>query len=197
MHLIKFNAHWMIFNVLLALVPVPSGWLMYLSKNYFAKIIYGGIWLVFMPNSIYLYTDLINLTSQWVRVGAFVRAIFILQYGVITVLGFVTYILSMYPFELMLKKVRKVNGRIKPWMLVVLVNIIIGFGITLGRVERINSWDILFAPQNVVYSSLRILYSSKEILLTALFGIFANVIYFVLKRPILKMFNTYLSRAGV
>ncbi|HVF69228.1 MAG TPA: DUF1361 domain-containing protein, partial [Xanthomonadales bacterium] len=64
-------------NIFLAVLPVILGWSFFIIKNKVWKIIFGAIWLAFLPNSIYVFTDLINLINQWSRVGPPVRLVFI------------------------------------------------------------------------------------------------------------------------
>jgi uncharacterized membrane protein len=196
MHLIRFNVIWMVFNIFLASIPVFAGWLMYLTKNKFLKALYALLWIVFLPNSVYLITDLINLFWQWNRVDAFVKTIFILQYAVLTVIGVFSFVLALYPGELLLRKNKNLK-KYYPNIIIVILNFVIGFGITLGRVERVNSWDLVYAPMNVVWASVNIITSVELIILTIFFGIVGNGVFFLFKKPVLKLFNTYLAQAGV
>ncbi|HVF68952.1 MAG TPA: DUF1361 domain-containing protein [Xanthomonadales bacterium] len=184
-------------NIFLALLPVILGWIFFVTKNRLMKIIIGLCWLAFLPNSIYVFTDLINLINQWSRVGPSVRLVFIFQYGVLLAIGFVTFILSMYPFEKFLKASKWVKDRGGVKRYLIILNFIIGFGITLGRVQRVNSWEVVTAPLNVINSGFKILFTPELVLLTILFGLFSNLLYFLFRKKVIKYFSTYSSQAGV
>lgn len=195
MHLIFFNFSWMSFNIFLASIPVVFGWLMYRAKTNQLKLFYGFIWLIFFPNSIYLFTDVINLINQWGGVNQFERTVFLFQYSTLLILGLITFVLSLYLFERTFTDFSRSNKNAVN--IIVFINFVTGFGLTLGRVERVNSWDVLFAPQKILSSSANIFLSIQLFFLTILFGIFANLLYFLFKKPIVKYVNTYLSRVDV
>jgi uncharacterized membrane protein len=194
MNLITYNFSWMFFNVILAVIPIFLGWLFLTNKNTIVKWLLGVSWLLFLPNSIYLFTDLINLMRQWGRVGALTQVVFIFQYTTLTFIGLITFILSLYPFEKFLNG-NKLFEKNTQFILIVL-NFVIGFGITLGRVERVHSWHVITAPFSVIAASLRIINSVELLALTLLFGLFANLIYFSSKQYIINYFRTYLNRVG-
>jgi uncharacterized membrane protein len=196
MSLIEYNFNWMTFNIFLAIVPVFTGWLLYLAKRRIVQMLYGLIWFVFLPNSIYLFTDLINLINQWNKVGGPERLVFLFQYGILVFFGFITYILALYPFELFLSRFKFHKDSINSTNIIIIINFIIGFGITLGRVERLNSWDLISAPMNVVKSSINIITSYELLILTILFGLFGNFLYFLFKKPLVKLISIYLSQFG-
>jgi uncharacterized membrane protein len=191
MHLIAYNFSWMGFNTFLAIIPLILGWLFYLTKNKITKYFHGVFWLLFLPNTIYLFTDILNLIRQWGMVGAPERLVFVFQYSVLTIIGLVTFVLSLYPFEKFIKNTKYAK---RGAAIIIVLNFIIGFGITLGRVERINSWDVVFRPESVVASSLNIIFSVELMFLTLLFGLLGNFIYFLFRDPLIKYFSTYADR---
>ncbi len=195
MHLIAYNFSWMTWNIFLAVLPIIFGWLYFGVKNRILKAIFAISWLFFLPNSIYLFTDLINLMKQWVRVGSPEKLALIIQYCVLTFVGYVTFILSMSPFERFLGKSKWVKERGLADIFIIILNFIIGFGITLGRVERVNSWEVVASPISIVEASLKILFTPNLFMLTILFGLFSNFFYFLLRAKTIKYFRTYLIRA--
>lgn len=197
MNIIIFNFFWMTFNILLALIPIFFGWKLLQAQNLSLKFLYFVIWLLFLPNTIYLFTDLINLINQWGIFGAGERFVFLFQYGILEIIAFFTSILALYPFEKLLndsvpkKKKRVVN------IIIILINFLCGFGVVLGRVERINSWDVVTQPLEVVKASINILVSPDLIFLVILFGLFGNFFYFLFRKPVINYLNTYLAQVGV
>lgn len=194
MNLISYNFSWMFFNIILAIIPIFLGWLFLKSKNIIVKYLLAVCWLLFLPNSIYLFTDIINLMRQWGMAGAFERTVFVFQYSTLTLIGLITFILSLYPFEKFLIE-HKLFGK-NSQLFLILLNFIIGFGITLGRVERVHSWHVITAPFSVIDASVRIITSVELLILTFLFGLFANLIYFSSRQAIINFFRTYLNRVA-
>lgn len=187
----------MSFNIFLAVIPVIFGWLMYLSRNRLLRYVYGLLWILFLPNSIYLFTDITNLIRQWGRVVDPVKLVFVFQYCVLVALGLLTYILALYPFERHLQKSRGFKKKYSPEKVIIVLNFIIGFGLTLGRVERVNSWEVFTQPQNVITAGFNILFSPELLVLTLLFGLFGNLLYFSARTQTIKLIRTYLYQVGV
>ena len=171
------NFPWMIYNILLAVIPVLLARLFYKAKNPFLKVIFFAGWLFFIPNTIYLFTDILHLMDQINEVDYFGSAILTVQYAVLFIAGFLTYILSMYPIEKKLK--------LSPSMIAG-INFLIGFGVVIGRVHRLNSWDIIFQPESVVNAALDTTTTFSLFLLAILFGLFANFMYFLFRKKVVK-----------
>lgn len=186
----------MTLNIFLALIAVVLGTVAYRVNNKIVKFLLGVLWLLFLPNTIYLFTDLINLIKQWGHTDFFQRLVLIFQYSVLQAFGFVTFILGLYPFEKYLRtshivKVAKIDT------VIIVLNFVVAFGITLGRVERINSWDVFQNPIKVINSSLHILSSFELLGFTILFAVFSSISYLLLRKPIVRYFSTYLVQVGV
>jgi uncharacterized membrane protein len=181
MHLVLFNLGWMTWNVFLAFIPVFFGWLMVKAHTKIAKIICGIFWLVFLPNTIYLLTDIIHLPDDWVRVYGFDKVLMLVLYTILMILGIVTFVLSLHPLEKLFK--RKMQHKTTT---IVLVNFIIGFGIVLGRVERTNSWDIFVNFPRFLNDVFSVITSPEKLLLCLAFGILCNIVYFSCRRLVMK-----------
>lgn len=186
----------MSFNIFLAVIPVVLGWVFFNFRQKKLRYATAIIWLLFLPNAIYLFTDIINLIWQWGRVGDSERLVLLFQYFVLEIFGFVTFILALYPFEKFISSCKWMRIRKHTILLIIILNFIIAFGVTLGRVERVNSWDVLAAPINVVNASLNILFSVELIVLTILFGLFGNFLYFAFRKPLIRYFSTYSNLIG-
>jgi uncharacterized membrane protein len=63
--------------------------------------------------------------------------------------------------------------------LLITVNFCIGFGMVLGRVQRLNSWDIFLDAPKVIHASFHMVSSLELLLLGVLFGVVANSVYFL------------------
>lgn len=187
--LISQNFSWMIYNLLLALIPVFLGWLVLSFKNSRLKALFFIAWLIFVPNTIYVFTDIIHLIKDITRINNLGIFILILQYLGLFLAGFITYILSLYPIEKTLTKLNKKNKKKNKNAidLIILINFLIGFGIVLGRIYRLNSWDVIFQTMKVNSALYQIISSPKMIILAILFGLLANFIYFLFKKKTISL----------
>lgn len=184
MPIINYNDTWMLYNSCLALIPVVLGYLTIQVYNKFLKIVIGLFWLIFLPNTIYIFTDLMHLINQWEYIRHSVRSLLVLQYAGYEIVGIITFILAFMPFEQIVKS-NKLFKRNKTRAYIIF-NFIIAFGMVLGRVERINSWEIFTNPQNVIASAINVVTSLELLGLTLLFGLVCNFIYFLLRTPIVS-----------
>jgi uncharacterized membrane protein len=104
----------------------------------------AGAWLLFFPNSPYIFTDLIHLTTRFFP-HFWVDLMLILLCALTgLVLGFV----SLY---LMQSVVNRMLGRAASWLFIGAVAALSGFGIYVGRFMRFNSWDVLFKPRQLAH----------------------------------------------
>ncbi len=168
-------------NSFLAVIPVLCGWLMVKTHQKFLQGTIALLWFVFLPNTLYILTDLRYLPEQWPVMSTTGKLALAVQYGLYEFIGVSCFLLALYPFEktLVLSRWRE-HKFILPLLLVVL-NFVIGFGMVLGRVQRLNSWDIFFAAPNVLHAAWQIVSSLDLLLLGVLFGILANSVYFLFK----------------
>lgn len=180
MGIIIFNVSWMLYNISLACIAVLFGFFMLKAKPLLFKIVFAIIWLLFIPNSIYMLTDIIHLYKDLQNVNFFYQILLILQYFLLMTVAIITFILSLLPFEELLikKSVKKyITASMKP-LLIFGLNFVIAFGVVLGRIQRLNSWDIITNLPGVLQNIFHILVSANLLLLTVFFGVLCNIVYF-------------------
>lgn len=178
MNILIFNIGWMSFNVFLALVAVLFGGFMVKSRNYYLKLFNAFVWLLFVPNTIYLFTDIIHLPEQWPDVEATLRILLVAQYLILVVIGAVTFSLAITLFEKsFFKKKMKHHTAI-----LIILNFVIGFGIVLGRIQRTNSWEVFTNIPKVLTDTFGVFMSVELILVTILFGLLCNFTYFSMNK---------------
>jgi uncharacterized membrane protein len=105
----------------------------------------GAAWLLFFPNAPYIMTDLVHLTvrkSKYIVDGAIQNRYW---YDMVMLLlftwsGWLTGFFSLYQFQAVIY--RKSNLLLS-WIFVLAACILGGYGVLLGRVYRLNSWDVL------------------------------------------------------
>ncbi len=168
------------FNVFLAALGVGAGFLFSRVKNKLLKTSTFLIWLLFIPNTIYLVTDLQYLTSQSVKVEMGLQILLLIQYLVLAVLGVVTYIAGIRPIEKVLLKSKFWKG--KAMVVILFLNLLISFAVVLGKIYRAHSWYVISNPLPVIDGSLKILNSSQLLIVCLLFAIVTNLTYFLFRK---------------
>lgn len=131
----------LIWNLFLAWVPyvISSYFPQFFNKRLLWKKCIFAAWLLFVPNSFYIITDLIHLRLHPQSI-IWYDAVFLFACSFEGVLlGFV----SLSRAEGLLAKMYspKIALRIMPFVI-----FLIGYGIYLGRFERWNSWDLVHKP---------------------------------------------------
>lgn len=135
----------LLWNLFLAFIPFAISQYM-LRKNNMLKTqwwICFATWLLFFPNAPYIITDLIHLDFRssvpiWYDAAlVFTAALTGLWIGCVSLMQMETLWRKQFP-------------TIKVRYFVVVVLLLCGFGIYLGRVLRFNSWDIITNPVGLI-----------------------------------------------
>ena len=162
------------------------GWIPYLLSNYFKDIKNSAIWkqiclffcwLLFLPNALYMVTDLIHLRA-FTNVPLWYDAC--LLFGA-AFTGIMMAFISIRKAELFLSE--KFNYKIIKFF-VPLMLFMSSFGVYLGRFERWNSWDVLTNPvglgTNILSCIVSPLANYKVWATTIIFtGIFSMLYFFI------------------
>lgn len=137
----------------------------------------GVIWLLLYPNAPYLTTDLIHLVFNPRYVGYNLDGLLIWYDLVLFFLfswcGLLLGYLSMRHFHAIVSfYVNASSG----WLFVLIVSFLGGFGVFLGRVIRLNSWDVIFSPFRLVEGVLQGI-TPRAAVFTLLFGTLILIVY--------------------
>lgn len=140
----------MIWNCFLALLPLIFAWQFRQpsAHSWRYNLPFGLLWLLFFPNSPYMITDFIHLStftffsSQESRVSAVNPAAWLslIQIGTGVLFGCLSGMLSMSLVH---------NRLIYRWgiraanLFIILICLISGYAIFIGRFLRFNSWDVV------------------------------------------------------
>ena len=166
-----FNTYYLIWNLILAWIPMIFA--LVFKKNIGKEpsrgrniiVLFSSLmWLFFFPNAVYMITDYIHLSNDifyysnsdytsylgkrkniynldslpWNNFFSISFAVF---------LGCALSVLSLYIFHSYIeKKGGKRIGRI----FVIVVHLLSGYAIYLGRFIRFNSWDVIFNPLSLL-----------------------------------------------
>ena len=130
----------LVWNLFLAWLPFVFSWLAYrFHRKKLWLTLFGCLWLLFLPNSPYLVTDLIHIRPLG-NVPLWYDAIMIFSFALTGLfLGF----LSLY---LMQALVVRRFGESLSWLFVLSALALSSFGVYIGRFLRWNSWDLFIQP---------------------------------------------------
>ncbi len=187
MHVLLENIPWMAFNVFLAVAPIGFGYLALTKKNLVVRLLSGLVWFFFLPNTIYLTTDIIHFLEDAAKTSGLFLAIDLVLYVILIILGVITYIMAVDPFEKLLFKDKSKNERRQNLPFIYILNFFVGFGVVLGRVHRLNSWDIVINTDKVIYYSLETLRSVQLMILVLAFMLLSQVVYMKFRKSVPKV----------
>ncbi|MBB6635579.1 DUF1361 domain-containing protein [Cohnella thailandensis] len=136
----------------------------------------GIAWMLFYPNAPYLVTDLIHVFIEH-SLGWDSRSL-ILWFDLITYFlfswcGLMLGYLSMYQFH---ELVKSYLGAAAGWLFILVVSVLGGFGVYLGRVIRLNSWDVLFSPFRLI-EGVKDGLNYRGFIFTILFALLILIVY--------------------
>lgn len=108
------------------------------------SLLLGAGWLLFLPNAPYLVTDLIHLGRRNDEIPVALDLTTLVCGAACGALaGFVSLVLVQ-------RSVRERFGAQAAWVVAVVTLTLASFGIYLGRVVRVNSWDVVTRPRLLV-----------------------------------------------
>jgi uncharacterized membrane protein len=134
----------------------------------------GVAWVAFFPNAPYLVTDLLHLRA-WTPIPAWYDV------GMLGMFAWSGCLLGVASLQAMEALAIKHAGRRAGFALVLLVAAASGAGIYLGRVVRLNSWDLLLNPGQVTPIVLSSMGRREGILFSLVFSGFFSVCYLTMR----------------
>ncbi|WP_103071160.1 DUF1361 domain-containing protein [Aquimarina sediminis] len=165
----------LVWNLFLACIPYAIVLILSLRKtNHFIFWIGFITWLVFLPNSPYILTDLQHIKLSTLQ-SVWFDVLLILSFAINgMIIGFAS--LRMMQTLLLERFSAKMTN-----IIIYIVLLLCGFGIYLGRILRWNSWDIIQNPIGILSDiAKRILFPSQHLNtwgFTIGFGIFLIITY--------------------
>ena len=179
MDILLGNLSWMIFNTFLALIPVVFVLILRRKMNIFLKIFVYFLWFLFLPNTIYMVTDLQYFPKEFMSTDLPEQSLLLLQFIILTFIGIMTFLFALEPFEKLVRKYKLTL--VTKNAAYIILNFIVSFAVILGKVQRTHSVYI-FTDFPRVVRDINVTISSQSLLLTTLlFGILVNIIYFSLR----------------
>jgi uncharacterized membrane protein len=121
-----------------------------------------ALWLVFLPNSCYLFTELRHFLTRvethalWSRARSDPQVM--VAFAIQAAVGFVYAVAGALTFGLAIRPLRRLLREAAPGALALepLFFLLMAVGVYLGLVLRYNSWDLFTRPGVVLDAALRI-----------------------------------------
>jgi len=173
----------LVWNLFLAFVPYFLSYALTLRpawiKNKWKFATVFIVWLLFVPNSFYMLTDLFHLYDSYSVPRWFdLLLIFCFAWNAL-LMG----ILSVRHME----KITQAIWRYRfDWLFVYPVMLLNALGIYIGRYLRFNSWDVISSPFRLMADMLHILlhpvYYKNAWAMVLCFSFFLSILYMTLRR---------------
>tara|TARA_R110002124_G_scaffold28958_3_gene101463 strand:- start:1377 stop:2066 length:690 start_codon:yes stop_codon:yes gene_type:complete len=172
---VDFSLDW---NLFLSWIPLIVAFLAnWVSKRFkrshLAIIILSIFWLAFFPNAPYMVTDLSHLSDDLNRDLTWHDNIMLFYYAQVSLFN---GLISLYWIHQCWN--RLFSKRITLGLLIMSFPLA-GLGVYLGRVRRLNSWDILHNPQLITEFLLASITDRTAWLLSFEIGILLAILYAV------------------
>jgi uncharacterized membrane protein len=130
----------LVWNLVLAWIPLGLASLLLVSysrrRSGFELSCLGIAWLLFLPNAPYVLTDFVHLEQSHRLYDSLIIASF----------AFTSLALGFASLLLVQLVVTRLAGALFGWLTVVGSLFLASLGIYLGRVQRVNSWDVVHRP---------------------------------------------------
>jgi uncharacterized membrane protein len=154
--LARGNAHWMGWNLFLALAPLVLAVVLVHRRVQRHRRSVGwwagaAAFVLLLPNAPYVVTDLIHLREDVAAApsSSVVITSVLPLYAIFVLIGFLSYVACV---ELIVREVWTV-ARLPRWIVTAAVHAVCSVGIVLGRIARLNSWDSLADPSSTIERS--------------------------------------------
>ena len=174
--LISPNMIYLSYNLFLALLPLLfSTFALKKDINFALKSLLIILWLLFFPNAIYIFTDIIHLSNLEFYTREPYNIIYnmdiIIWYRlVVTLLStFLGIAISFMSYQNIVKVLNITKESISYYILLVSVSLLSGLAIYIGRFIRLNSWDVIINASNTL-NAIKDSILSDKVLFIALFG---------------------------
>lgn len=191
---------WILWNLFLAFIPLWLSFWLFRRQT----IVRSWLWWVllvvfiaFLPNAPYMLTDIIHLI-RGTRSGYaiwLIALVFIPLHITAILGGFEAYVISLINQGHYLK--RQGAKQYVVWS-ELLVHALCAVGIYLGRFQRLNSWDLVVAPGDVLTWTINNLTSKQPLLVIFITFLILAVFYWVVKQITLGVYlRIRYARAGI
>ena len=134
---------YLVWNLALAWIPLLLALVLlaaYRRRAHWIELVaVGGVWLLFLPNAPYMLTDIVHLGDRHKLFDAVILGSF----------AFTALALGFASLLVVQVVVTRLAGATLGWAVAVSSLFAASVGIYLGRVQRLNSWDVVQRPRTL------------------------------------------------
>jgi uncharacterized membrane protein len=134
---------YLVWNLTLAWIPLLLALVLlaaYRRRAHWLELVaVGGVWLLFLPNAPYMLTDIVHLGDSHKLFDAVILGSF----------AFTALALGFASLLVVQVVVTRLAGATLGWAVAVGSLFAASVGIYLGRVQRLNSWDVIQRPRTL------------------------------------------------
>jgi len=173
---VDFSMDW---NLFLSWIPLIIAFFADNFTKRFGKIpvvlvLMSFVWLAFFPNAPYMITDLAHLTVDYERDLTWHDVIMLFFYAEVSLFN---GLVSLYWIH---RSWRRVFNRVISNSFLLASLPLAGFGVYLGRVRRMNSWDIIHDPKIILKNLLESAVDRTALVFSMEIGVLLGILYLVL-----------------
>lgn len=173
---VDFSMDW---NLFLSWIPLMAAFFINNITRRFGRLPFLVIaislfWLAFFPNAPYMITDLAHLSVDYQRDLTWHDTIMLFCYAEVSLFN---GLVSLYWIHQ--TWIRVFNKRTSTTLLLLSLPLA-GFGVYLGRVRRMNSWDILHDPRLILENLFQSMLDRTALVISLEIGLLLGMLYLVL-----------------
>lgn len=149
--------YFLIWNIFLAYIPFFLSYLDNYIKNKYVRLFNVLISLIFYPNAIYVFTDLIHISrvKYYTKINDIVKYNMNILVWIKLALIFIAVLIAMKLSYISIKNyVNKINSIFK-YPIYIIISLLSGLAVFIGRFIRLNSWDLALRPIETIFIILK------------------------------------------
>ena len=164
----------LIWNLLLAFIPYLIATHVQQKKTTGIPLIaLALLWLLFLPNALYIITDLKHLRVR-PPVPEWFDCLLLFSFSTLALLY------RLFSFDTMNQVLKKYVSKIIQKITLTVTSILVGFGVYLGREERWNSWDLFTNPFSLLSECFKLITIPQVWVFSCCYGfVFLGMYHFI------------------
>lgn len=188
----KFYQVFLAWNLFLALVPfllaLLAEWVVQKPApvwGFLLLVLFSLVWLLFFPNSSYIFTDFIHLIQRGLpedNPNARGFSNMLVWYDVIlrSLYAFSGHLTGLASLFVMHSLWTRRTGRVWGWIFVFVCSVAAAYGVFIGRFIRLNSWNLITHPDSAWNALVDNINAVDAAIFTVAFSFFLIISYLFL-----------------
>jgi len=172
---------YLIWNLALAWIPVVCAMLAARNRRILIRFPLVALWLVFLPNAPYIVTDYVHLAGRQIQFQSAYDA------ALITVVSAIGLGLAVWSLRIVDRGLLDASRPLRRCAALSAIVIAMSVGVYLGRIERLNSWDLVLSPGDVLRRAWEGASARGALAFAAAFAIGFMALYGLLGRIAVKI----------